>query len=741
MSLNKAYWRWDIESDLVEGGDFLESLFKLNGDEETIHFKKAIRPQLKEEERVALKEYFNEHVESKGEIPFRGETTHKIGDGNEPVSVLWFGEVIRWSKEGKPLQMAGLAKKKVDKPLRKKLSKVEAFLFFRLMDHLNESIFFKDLESRFIRINKECAKKFGLNDPEEAVGKTDFDIFGIEHAQEAFEDEQRIIATEEPIFQKVEKETFSDDRTKIKWASTSKLPLYDENGELIGTFGITRDITHQRSIEEKLRHNDELFTKLSELAPGFLYLHEVDAEGNVNFPFVSEGINEMFALPPEAIQNSFSPLMKKVHREDLKRVMKSISESVKNATEWDCEYRIIHPEKGIRWVKGKAKPEIQEDGSLLSPGYITDITEIKAVSEANAELKQQFQSVFNTVPNLIFVKDSKGKYVMVNDAACKFFGKERQELLGSTDLDLGVPKDKADMFLSADAEVIETKAPQFFSEIKTRLANGEDVWHQTIKVPFQQTGTNQPAVLTIVTDITERKQKELELNETLDIIGDQNKRLTNFAHIVSHNLRNHAGNISMLLTLYDTDESEEEQEETLGYLKTASDRLNESINDLNEIVDLQQKTINQHKEVNINEYVTKTKEVLLTEILTHNVTFEEDIPKNLSLDYNPAYLESIMLNLFSNAIKYRQPELSPIIGIKAYHEEEHTFFEVSDNGLGLDLKRHGEKLFGMYNTFHGNENSKGIGLFITKNQIESMGGKISVESEPGHGTTFKIRLK
>lgn len=741
MSLTKAYWRWDIESDLVEGGEFLESLFRLNDDNETIHFKEVIRPQLKEEERVLLKDHFNEHVESKGEIPFRGETTHLFGEENEPVSVLWFGEVIRWSKEGKPLQMAGLAKKKVDKPLRKKLSKVEAFLFFRLMDHLNESIFFKDLESRFIRINKECARKFGLEDPSKAIGKTDFDIFGIEHAQEAFEDEQRIIATEEPIFQKVEKETFADDRTKIKWASTSKLPLYDENGELIGTFGITRDITHQKNIEESLRHNDELFTKLSELAPGFLYLHEVDVDGNVSFPFVSDGIKEMFDLPPEAIQNSFSPLMKKVHREDLKRVMKSIGESVKNATEWDCEYRIIHPEKGWRWVKGKAKPEIQEDGSLLSPGFITDITEIKAVSEANAELKQQFQSVFNTVPNLIFVKDGVGKYVMANDAACKFFGKEREELLGSTDLDLGVPKEKADMFLEADAEVIETKAPQFFSEIKTTLANSEEVWHQTIKVPFQQTGTNKPAVLTIVTDITERKQKELELNETLDIIGDQNKRLTNFAHIVSHNLRNHAGNISMLLTLYDTDESEEEQEETLGYLKTASDRLNESINDLNEIVDLQQKTINQHKEVNINEYVTKTKEVLLTEILKHNVTFEEDIPKDLSLEYNPAYLESIMLNLFSNAIKYRKPELNPIIGIKAYEEGEHTFFEVSDNGLGLDLDKHGEKLFGMYNTFHGNENSKGIGLFITKNQIESMGGKISVESESGYGTTFKIRLK
>lgn len=741
MSLNKAYWRWDIESDLVEGGGFLESLFKLTSEDAPICFNTVIRPLFGEAERVVLKESFKAHVESRGEIPFQGQTTHQLGEDGAYVSVLWFGEVIRWSKDGAPLQMAGLAKKKIDQPLRKKLSKIDAFLFFRLMDNLNESIFFKDLESRFIRINKECATKFGLKDPKEAIGKTDFDIFGIEHAQEAFDDEQRIIATEEPIFQKVEKETFTDDKKKTRWASTSKLPLYDEEGELIGTFGITRDITHQKSIEQRLQHNDELFSKLSELAPGFLYLHEVAPDGKVSFPFVSEGIVEMFAMSPDSIKNSFSPLMKKVHRDDLKRVMASIMESVKNASEWDCEYRIIHPEKGMRWVKGKAKPEIQKDGSLLSPGYITDITEIKAVSEANAELKKQFQSVFNTVPNLIFVKSGDGKYVMANDAACKFFGHERGDLLGKTDLDLGVPEEKAMMFLEADANVIKTKEPQFFPEIKTTLKDGEEVWHQTIKVPFQQTGTHKPAVLNIVTDITERKQKELELNETLDIIGDQNKRLTNFAHIVSHNLRNHAGNISMLLTLYDTDESEEEQSEILGFLKTASDRLNESIEDLNEVVDLQQKTINQYKEINIKEYVTKTKEILMTEILTHDVAFDENIPNELSLKYNPAYMESIMLNLFSNAIKYKRPKVSPVITINAYHENGNTFFEVSDNGLGLDLEKHGEKLFGMYNTFHGNENSKGIGLFITKNQIESMGGKISVESEPGNGTTFKIKLK
>ena len=114
--------------------------------------------------------------------------------------------------------------------------------------------------------------------------------------------------------------------------------------------------------------------------------------------------------------------------------------------------------------------------------------------------------------------------------------------------------------------------------------------------------------------------------------------------------------------------------------------------------------------------------------------------EEICIEYNPAYLESIILNLLSNAIKYRDPEKKPMVTINLFQENENVFLTVSDNGLGIDMEKHGDKLFGMYKTFHGNKNSKGIGLFITKNQIESMGGTIKVESEPGKGTTFEIKL-
>lgn len=740
MSSRKSYWHWNVEEGTIEVGSFFYELFSIEPEQSVIPFE-LIREKFADEDAQNFRLSIDRHLNSGGKDPFHCETKHTIKETGEIISIIWFGEVLRWSEEKKPLRMSGLIKRKVDLSTRDKLSKMEAFFFSRLMDQLNESIFYKDLDSKFIRINKECAKKFGMSHPDEAIGKSDFDIFGEEHARRAYNDEQRILATEEGIIHQVEKETFANEPNKIAWASTTKLPLYDDDGELIGTFGITRDITRQKELEKDLEYNDQLFSKLSELAPGFLYLHHVDVDKNIAFPFASEGIRELFDLAPDDIKNSINPLMRRVHKDDLKRVLGSIMDSVKYVSEWNCEYRIIHPTKGLRWVRGRAKPELQADGSVLSPGYLTDITQEKKVYEANEELKRQFQSVFNTDPNLIFVKDEQGKYIMVNEAACNFFNMQRVDLIGKTDFELGIPEQEAQRYLEADRKVIETQEATFFSDFKTTRDNGDELWHQTIKVPFHRGTSNEESVLSIVTDITERKQKELELSETLDIIGEQNQRLTNFAHIVSHNLRNHAGNISMLLSLYDPDESEKEKAETIEYLKKASDNLNESIADLNEIVDKQQTTISQKKIVNLKKYVDKTKEILTSEILTNNVKIIESIPENLSFEYNPAYLESVILNMISNAIKYRNPNVEPIVEIKAYEEEGHIFFEISDNGLGIDLKRHGKKLFGMYKTFHGNENAKGIGLFITKNQIDAMGGRINVESEPGKGTTFKIRFK
>ena len=133
------------------------------------------------------------------------------------------------------------------------LENISTLMIDALMEYAPDGIYFKDLKSRFIRINKAGAKKsLGLNNPEEAVGRTDFDFFSKEHAEKAFRDEQQIIKTGKPLVNIEEKETWKG--RECRWISTTKMPFYDKEGNIVGTFGISRDITDRKKAEEKIRY-------------------------------------------------------------------------------------------------------------------------------------------------------------------------------------------------------------------------------------------------------------------------------------------------------------------------------------------------------------------------------------------------------------------------------------------------------------------------------------------------------
>lgn len=148
---------------------------------------------------------------------------------------------------------------------RENLSSQELYLLRVLMDHLPDAIYFKDEKSRFTWINRALAEKFGLRDPAEAIGKTDFDFFTPEHAQQAFDDEQNILRTGQPLLGREEKETWPDGRET--WVLTTKMPLRDPSGKIVGTFGLSRDVTARKKAEEALRDSEELYHSLVENLP------------------------------------------------------------------------------------------------------------------------------------------------------------------------------------------------------------------------------------------------------------------------------------------------------------------------------------------------------------------------------------------------------------------------------------------------------------------------------------------
>ena len=152
----------------------------------------------------------------------------------------------------------------------------EAYLMETLMDSLPDHIYFKDRQSRFIRVNKAMARRFNLRDPAEAIGKTDFDFFTAEHAQQAFEDEQEIIRMRKPMVDREEKETWPDG--SVSWVSTTKQCLRGKNGEVIGTFGLSRDITPRKNAEEALAKKAEELARSNRELEQFAYVASHDLQ-------------------------------------------------------------------------------------------------------------------------------------------------------------------------------------------------------------------------------------------------------------------------------------------------------------------------------------------------------------------------------------------------------------------------------------------------------------------------------
>ena len=302
-----------------------------------------------------------------------------------------------------------------------------------------------------------------------------------------------------------------------------------------------------------------------------------------------------------------------------------------------------------------------------------------------------------------------------------------------------VHPDDLEKYYSEIQDHFDNKIPFYENYHRVLTSSGNYKWILDRGKVIERDEDGKPLrVIGTHTDISAQKEKELELVRTMELYSQQNSRLLNFSHIVSHNLNTQAGNIKSLLDLIDDDDNLENNKEMLVHLRTVSNDLNETIANLTQLVLIQSNSNIPIKSLDLNFYLEKTLDLINNFKNQNQVTIINEIPDDVFVDFNPAYLESVLLNFTTNAIKYSNPNKPVEIKYSYSLENGKKTLTISDNGLGIDLKKYGDSLFGMYKTFHKHEEARGLGLHITKNQIESMKGTVSVESEVGVGTTFKI---
>ena len=180
--------------------------------------------------------------------------------------------------------------------------------------------------------------------------------------------------------------------------------------------------------------------------------------------------------------------------------------------------------------------------------------------------------------------------------------------------------------------------------------------------------------------------------------------------------------------------------ETFKYLIQAASNLEDTIEDLNEIVEVNLSDPKDFKPIDIYPLIKKNVESVLPLAKENGLEIVTDVePKTYMIGVR-SYLESIFLNFMTNSIKYSAVDRDSYLKISAQSEGNFTTVVFEDNGLGIEMDTYGNKLFKMYQTFHSHKDARGIGLYITKNQIETMNGTIEVNSEVNVGTTFKIKI-
>jgi len=369
--------------------------------------------------------------------------------------------------------------------------------------------------------------------------------------------------------------------------------------------------------------------------------------------------------------------------------------------------------------------------------------------DENYHNKSYFDTIINNNPELICRYNLQKEIEFINWTIYKKTGRFPEYYIGKNLRDFGYPPDFIEKLEKSFDICVSTGYP---SSVELSVGTGilAGMYMLVIFVPIFGNDLDYEKIIGVFSvsrDITKEKKLEIMQQQQIEelqilsqkLINKANK-LQNFAHIVSHNLRSPVSNLNTLISFYEDAQSEEEKKELMEMLKLSVSRLTVTIEDLTEVVRVNQNIDLKTENIYFQDIVVHIQDSLSAWISETNTTIETSFSACESIRYSKIYLESIFLNLITNAIKYRHPERNLLLQISTQRENEQIILVCKDNGVGIDLSKHGHKVFGLHKTFHGNQDARGVGLFITKNQIESLGGRISVDSIVNIGTTFTIQF-
>ncbi|CAM2961887.1 PAS domain-containing protein [Flavobacterium frigoris] len=460
--------------------------------------------------------------------------------------------------------------------------------------------------------------------------------------------------------------------------------------------------------------------------------------------FWNKGIKSIFGYDQDQVGESSKWWFDNIHPEDSIKMSIKLYSFIEQKTEnWQDEYRFKCADNSYKYVLDKGFLLKDENGKVIRMiGAIQDITKQKKeelrLKLLETVIVQTKDSIIITEAN--FNKTKLPKIVYVNPAFSVMTGYSVHEITGkSPDLLRGINTDKDNI-----KKIITSikNREESVIEIIAYKKNEEEFWLRFSMIPIYNSENELSHWVSIQRDVTEEKKQEIEKEHLIRELTKNNKDLKQFSYITSHNLRAPLSNLTGLLNLIeDIPIENSELKEILHGFKNSTNLLNETVNDLTKVMIIKDNPSTRKEVVVLKEVFEKIQSQLIFSSHTHQTILKVNFENAPLLEANKSYIESILLNLLTNSIKYRSENKILEISISTHQAENQVIFIFTDNGIGIDLERNRDKVFGLYQRFHNYPDSKGLGLYLVKSQVEAMEGSISIESEVNKGTTFTITFK
>jgi PAS domain S-box-containing protein len=523
------------------------------------------------------------------------------------------------------------------------------------------------------------------------------------------------------------------------WVSTNGVPVYGKNMELIGYRGSDNDITDRKRAEAETNR----FKKIAESANYGMAI--ANPMGNIEY------INSFFAeihgyTSTELIGKHISIF----HSESqLTSVMKLFQEIAQNKK---VEPTIVwHAHRnGTEFPMLMSGIFVQDN--VNNQEYVAasaiDMTDyIKAEQQIRAQ-EARYRSIIALSNTGAWEFDINKNFVWCSPEYFSMLGYDVADfnMDGSDNLnevwsDLIHPDDKENAQTKFLQYLMEENAGMYENYFRMKHKDGHDVWIWSRGQRIEnQDGTRNNLVLGTHIDISDQQNYLRKIEGLLKTEEKQNQSLLSFTQIVSHNLRVHTANMLGIFMLLKSDHPELYDNEFLKMIETSSESLEETIRDLNDILSMKHVSPDEYKSVNLYSFMEEQKILVLHAANAKQVRVFNEVAKHETVDTIPESLQRIVFNLLTNAIQFSSTEKESFIKIKAEKNEKYLAISLEDNGIGIDLNRHGSKLFDMYKKFHEGYDSKGLGLYIVKNQVEALGGYIEVQSEINKGSIFTVYI-